>query len=165
MLSYSYATKVNIRQSAATAAGVTVWSMRNATGSTKTVTIININLIINFDGTTPLAPATLRYDIRRFDTATPTSGTAQTPDPMLGTNPSSQVTDVRSVDTGLTVTSVVFKNIFSTIGVAAQKGTGSYYIRDDVPIQLSPGEGLAIQLSNDAIIGLSLTGEVVWSER
>jgi len=168
----AYIANVNIRQTAVTAANSTVWAMRNVAGPL-TVYIRHIRLIVSFDGTAA-ATTTLRYDIERFDTATPTGGTAVTVVKKRSTYATSNVTDVRFLDTGLTTTSVAFGAAFHTIGLAASVTNGGMeqdldfttaLERYNAPFELASGEGLCIRLNVAAVVGLSLRGSVTWDEK
>lgn len=160
-----YCAPVNIRQTAATAANSTVWSMRNDASSLKLVTIESIKLMMHFDTGTPLQRSSLRYELRRFSTATPSGGTSITPVLRDSLAPSTSVTDARFLDTGLTVTSVVFDNPFAIIGCPASDGSTNSFSQDIVPFKLAAGEGLCIRLSQTAAIGQGLFGEIIWAER
>lgn len=160
-----YSTPVNVRQTAATAANATVWSLRNPAASTKTVYIERIYLMMDFDSGTPLGRTLQRYDLERFTTATPTAGTAITVVKMDSSDPTSAVTDVRFLDTGLTTTSVAFGTPFATLGCPATDATTTIYVREAIGFKLAPGEGICIRLNVAAVIGQGLTGEIVWSER
>lgn len=160
-----YSVALGFRQSAATAANSTVFSLRNPTGSTKTLFIELINLNMSFDSGTPLGRSTQTYNILGFNTATPTGGTAINIAPLDSNNPTSQVTDVRFLDTGLTTTGVVFGNKVMTISCPATDQTVINYKRENPIIKLMAGEGLAIRLGVAAVIGQSLAGEISWSER
>lgn len=160
-----YSVPVAIRQSAATAANATIWTMRNAAASTKTVIIERIYLMISFDAGTPITRSFQRYDLERFSAATPTAGTAITVVSQDSSNPATQVTDVRFLDTGLTTTGVTFGTSFCNIGVPASDGATNSYVREIVGFKLAPGEGFAIRLNVAAVVGQDLDGEIVWSER
>lgn len=160
-----YSAPVSIRQTAASAANSTVWAMRNAAASTKTVVIERIYLLISFDAGTPITRSFQRYDLVRFSAATPTAGTAVTVVLQDSSNAATQVTDVRFLDTGLTTTGVTFGTSFATVGVPASDGATNVYVRDVVGFKLAPGEGFAIRLNTAAVIGQDLDGEIVWSER
>jgi len=160
-----YSAPVSIRQSAATAAGSTVWTMRNPAASAKTVYIERICLTADFDTGSPLGRTLQRYDLERFTAATPTGGTAVTVATMDTANAATAVTDVRFLDTGLTTTSVVFAAPFVTIGVPTSDGSINPFLRERIGFKLAAGEGLAIRLNNAAVVGQGLTGEIVWSER
>jgi hypothetical protein len=160
-----YSAPVKIRQSAATASGATVWSMRNSATSTITVFIERIELLMAFDSGTPLTRSLQLYDLVRFSTATPTGGTQISVAQMYSGDSGTQVTDVRFLDTGLTTTSVVFNPPFCTIGCPATDATTTKYQREGIALLLGVGEGFCIKLNGAAVIGQSLTGEIVWSER
>lgn len=161
-----YSVPVQIRQSAATAANATVFAMRNAAASTRTVFIERIALAGTFDAASPVGRSLLRYALCRFSTATPTAGTAVTVIEMDNGNAATQVTDVRFLDTGLTTTGVVFESPFAIIGIPSSDGATVQYEREGIAIELAPGEGFCIRLITvAAIIGQGLSGEIVWSER
>lgn len=160
-----YSVPVNIRQSAATAANGTVWTMRNPANSTKVIFIEFINFLMGFDAGTPLGRSLQRYDLVRFTSATPSGGTAITVIAADSAASASAVTDVRFADTGLTTAGVTFGAAFCTISVPASDGATNYYKRDNVAFRLAAGEGLAIRLTVAAVVGQDLTGEIIWSER
>lgn len=160
-----YSIPVNIRQTASTASGATVLSIRNSATSTVTIFIERIELLLAFDSATPSTRSTQRYDLVRFSTATPTGGTSISVAQMYSGDVSTQVTDARFLDTGLTITGVVFNPPFVTIGCPATDATTTKYTREGVALLLGIGEGFCIKLNGAAIIGQSLTGEIVWSER
>lgn len=159
-----YSMPVNIRQSAATTAGSTVWSMRNAANSIKMISIESIILNLSFDAPNPLVRNLLRYELIRFNTAAPSGGTSITPIKMDNLAESTTVTDARFLDTGLTVTSVVFETAFAIVSIPSITGSTAHYIRN-IPIKLAAGEGLAIRLSENAIAGMGICGEIIWGER
>lgn len=161
-----YSAPVEVHQTAATATAATIWAMRNAAASTRTVYVERIQLSVDFSGTNPVTRSLLGYDLCRFSTATPTAGAAITVIKMDNSgNPSTQVTDVRDLDTGLTTTSVVFETAFATVAVGSTDGATREYTREGISLKLAAGEGLCIRLTNTAIIGLNISGEIVWSER
>lgn len=160
-----YCVPVQIRQSAASAANTTVFTIRNPAASTKTVVIESMNLIGTFDSGTPITRTLLRYSLHRFSTATPTGGTAETVIKLNNSNAATQVTDVRFLDTGLTTTGVVFENPFSIIGIPATDGAIVQYKKETTPLILAPGEGFCIRLNVAAVIGQGISGEIAWSER
>jgi hypothetical protein len=159
-----YSLPVNIRQTAATASGATVFSMRNSATSTIIVFIERIELLMGFDGTTAVA-STPRYDLIRFSGATPTGGTALTVAQMYSGDGATQVADARFLDTGLTTTGLVFNPAFAEIGCPAALGAAAHFTRQDIPLVLGPGEGFCIRTSIATAIGMTIVGEVVWSER
>lgn len=155
---------VTIDQTAATAANATVWSMRNASGSTKTCLIDSICLQATYDDATPLGRQTIKYALVRFSTATPTAGTAETVIKGDTTNSATVVTDVRFLATGLTTTGVAFETAFQYLAIPIVSGGPSTQFNFEDALSLAPGEGLAIRLFTTAIDGLSLTGRVGWWE-
>ncbi len=165
MLIGYYSVPISIRQTAATAVGATIFSMRNSTTSTTVVIIQRIELLLGFDSATPATRSTQLYDLVRFSTATPTGGTVIPVAQMWSGDSGTQVTDARFLDTGLTTTGVVFNPPFAIIGCPATDATTTKYQRDNVVIVLGIGEGFCIRLNAVAVVGQSLTGEIVWCER
>lgn len=161
-----YSAPVAIDQTAATAANATVWSMRNPSASTRTVYIERIYLNTTYDDATPVTRQTVRYNLCRFSTATPTAGTVITAIKMDNANPLTQVTDIRFLDTGLTTTGVVFESAFATLSQPATGGIGgTNFVLDKTSLKLAAGEGLCIRLATAALNGIGLCGQIVWSER
>lgn len=161
-----YCADVNIRQTATTAAGSTIWTLRHPTGTGKYVYIERLYLVMNFDVATPVTRQTLRYQFARFSTATPTGGTALTAVKSDSTLSNSIITDIRQLDTGLTMTSVVVESAFMTIGRPAVDGSGPSILDiSDLGFVLAPGEGFCIQLDQNALTGQTINGTVWWSER
>lgn len=160
-----YSASVNVRQTTAAASSTTVWAMRNPLASPFNIVIERIQFKMSFDNLTPLGAKLLRYELVRFNTATPTGGTQITPIKASSIAPASAA-DVRFLDTGLSTTSVVFEGPFSIINCPAVQGAVSDYQRNNVCIKLAPGEGLAIRVSDVAAsVGQALSGEIVWSLR
>jgi hypothetical protein len=160
-----YSLSVAFRQSATTAANSTVLSLRNPIGSTRTLFIELINLNMSFDSAAPITRSTQSYYICGFNTATPTGGTALSVANLDSSNPTSQVTDARFADTGLTTSGVAFGNRIMTISCPATDQTIVNFKREKPFIKLAPGEGLAIKLGSAAVVGQALAGEICWSER
>jgi len=160
-----YSLPVKIRQTAATASGATILSMRNGAASTITVFIERIELLLAFDSGTPVTRSTQSYDLVRFSTATPTGGTALSVAQMYSGDVGTQIADARWLDTGLTTTGVVFNPPFATISLPASDGATTKYQREGIAVMLGVGEGLCIRLNSAAVVGQSISGEIVWSER
>jgi hypothetical protein len=168
----SYLLPLNIRQTAATAVGAVVWSMRN-TGA-RTVYLRHLRLIMGFDGAAAAA-STPRYELVRFTAATPTAGNALTPIKKRNAYAGSSVGDARELNTGLTVTGVNFESPFLVIGrpIAVTGGITDMDVdftvsgqSDYSMLELAGGEGLAIRIASIAtVIGISLTGMIEWDER
>lgn len=161
-----YAARVRNRQTAATASGNSVWAMTNPVGSLKDVYIERIQLSTAFDGTTLVGNTLLSYLLARFTGGTPTGGTVVSAVPMNSSDPASVVTDIRMLNTGLTIPGgLVFGPAFSHFGIPSVQGSTNFYTRDNIGIKLAPGEGLTINLTATASAGQSVEGEVLWSER
>lgn len=160
-----YSAPVNIRQTTNTSANSTVWAMRNSASSTKIIYIERLELNLAFDSGTPLTRSLQRYDFVRFSAANPTGGTALTVVPMDSSSASTQVSDLRFLDTGLTTTGITFSTPILTIGIPATDATSINYGISSIPVILAPGEGFCIRLNVAAITGQSITGFITWSER
>lgn len=160
-----YQLPINIRQTTNTSVGSVVWAMTNSSSSIKQVIIENINIIMSFDEATPSTRTTLAYELVRFNTVTPTGGTSIIPILIDSLTMTSSVTDARSLDTGLTISGIVFENPLTIITCPACDGSSINYVRNRIPIKLLAGEGLAIRLNADAIEGQSISGDIIWSER
>jgi hypothetical protein len=166
----AYSLPVNIRQTAASAANSTVWTMRN--GASKKMFFRRILLEILFDGTAS-AGNTLKYMLARFTAATPTGGTSLTPVKMQTTFAASTLADARFLDTGLTTTGITFETEWATLAIPASVTAQSLFFNlpfigsneAKEPFVLNPNEGLAIRLQNAAIIGLGIVGSIHWDER
>lgn len=165
-----YLLPVNVRQTAATAANSVVWAMRN--GASRTLTVKQINVTVDFDGTLA-ALTTPRYGVQRFTIAAPTGGTALVPIKKRSTYSASTVADARFLDTGLTLGAMVFETDAMVFGVTASVTGGNSLRPFDFTVsgerhsgfELAPNEGLCIRLNTAAVIGVSLTGFVGWDER
>jgi hypothetical protein len=160
-----YSLPVKIRQTAATGSGATIFAMRNGTASTITVIIERIELLLGFDAGTPITRSTQSYDLVRFSAATPTGGTSLSVAQMYSGDVGTQITDARWLDTGLTTTGIVFNPAFCTVSCPASDGATTQYWREGIALMLGAGEGFCIKLNGAAIVGQSISGEIVWSER
>lgn len=152
---------VNIRQTAASVADVTVWTFRN-NGATA-IEVAQIFLTARFDGTATAA-STPRYKLCRFTSATPTGGTAVVAIKHDTAKATPALTyDARFLDTGLTTTSVVFGTEFMVLGVPASATGGAESSILDLtshPFILAPGDGLAIRVDTAMVIGTGLSGMI-----
>lgn len=168
----SFSLPVNIRQSAATTAGNVVWAMRNLS-QYRALWVRRIDLNAMFDG----APATSTsvYRLLRFTTATPTAGTAITPVPIntrgASPAPASIVTDARFLDTGLTQGAMAYpEDAFALVGAPRAVGAVAFLNREwgdfneTRRLVVPPGEGIAIRLGLDAVVGDTLQGNIEWFE-
>ncbi len=160
--SSGYLLPVNIRQTAATVAPATVWTMRNLND----IAIIRqIHLCVGFD---PAAgAAVIDYRVGRFRGATPTGGTALVVQKAFSQAPASAVLDARFLDSGLTVAGVIFdQEIMECRG----EGNGAVARYDFVaphhtPLSLDLNDGLCIRLMTTATIGQWIAGWVYWEEQ
>lgn len=162
----AYGLPVNILQTNTTAADETVWAMRLPTTAAKSVHIEKIRLRVTFHGTA--AGSTNSYYLARFSAATPSSGSALTVVKFDGNNATSEVTDARFVDTGLTTTSVSFGTAWHYVNNPISVTSGRHGDELDLyfqPFVLNPGEGLCIRLGATAVVGQGLSGSIQWRER
>ncbi len=165
-----YMAPIFIRQTFASVVDVCVWAMRNtqAAGGKK-CRIKDLNLQTGFDGT--VAASMGLYKLQRFSAATPTGGAALGVMKKSSAAPATVVTDVRQLDTGLTVAGVTFEPEYLVVAVNRQRGLNYLDLeRDESPgaenteILLQPGEGLCLRLGAAAVIGDQLAGFVEWEE-
>lgn len=163
-----YSTAFSLQQAAATAANATVFAMRNAAASTRTVIIERIICRMGFNAANPVTRTQQTYIFQRFSAATPTGGTALTAGRADSSDAASQVTDVRFLATGLTTTGVTF----DTANLASMACDTTQGINNErsllLPpsvIRLAPGEGLAIRLGVTAVVGQALNCVIFWREQ
>lgn len=174
----SYFIAINIRQTAATAAGTIVWAMRM--GSERVAKIRQGIIVTGFDGTA--AASTSRYSLAKFYGGTPTGGTQIGTVKRSSSFPASGVADARFTDTGITfsTTALLSENIqqddavhgglvFSNPRGVTSTRTTSYFsvgtfneIGDT--LKLLPGEGISLRLSVAAVIGDTINGYFMWDE-
>lgn len=160
-----YSTNLALSVTAATAALSVIFSMRNASGSTKTVYIENFYFNVGFFQTSPAVPSLSAYGLFRFTTATPTGGTASTPVGLDSSNAATQVTDVRSAAAGLTTTGIVASSLISATALPRALGSNAVWTFRGPAVVLAPGEGLGINLLAAAVAGDIIAGTIMWSER
>lgn len=160
-----YSTSIALSVTGATGALSVIFSMRNASGSTKTVYIENFYLNIGFFQTSPVVPSLSAYGLFRFTTATPTGGTAATPVGLDSSNAATQVTDVRAAAAGLTTTGIVAGGLISATALPRALGSNAVWTFRGPAVVLAPGEGLGINLLAAAVAGDIIAGTIMWSER
>lgn len=169
----SYLLPINLVFDNAMGAGETVWAMRYVTGAL-TVKIRRIRLVAGFNGTAAAATS-VAWRFKRFDSATPTGGTAITVVKKRTAYAGSVVTDARfdsTGTTGLTVAGLVFGSEWHVISLPASVTNGVVSQTIDLVLpgerfgefDLASGEGLAIQMDTASIAGNTLTGSVEWDE-
>ncbi len=162
-----YMLPINLgRLTAIIAANSAIWTMRNT--DTKTIRILDIEIHSAFDGTAVSTSAL--YNIVRFNTATPTGGTAMTVIKASNDFSNSAITDARyNPAAALTVTSVVFETPLAGISNPRQVNSTSYiHLKGNEIVyntfELASGEGLAIRLGVDSVVGDVISGYVRWME-
>lgn len=164
----SYSLTVVVRQTAASVPGTTIWTMYN--GGSRIIRLRRVMLNVQFDGAG--AASDSLYGLVRFRGAVPTLGGALG---VIKNNQSagaSTVTDARLLDTGLTVAGISFDGPFIGMSCPRTAGATAQYKVDWPAIAQSPLEpmiivpldGLAITLSNTAVIGDSISGMIEWDE-
>jgi len=162
-----------IRQTGTGAAPLTVWAMRN--GGTKVVYIRRIRGYMIFDGTAGAATKR-QYQFARFSTATPTGGTSILANIVKrrSGDASTTITDVRFVDTGLTVGGVVFEAAFQQLAIPISVTSmiipfDFQYKQANDPrgeFQLAINEGVCIRtLTDAATVGQGIYGTIEWDEK
>lgn len=133
------------------AANTSLMSMRMAPTSVREAYITRARVLIAAAtvGASATIPGTL--GLQRFSNATPTGGTARTPNRMgegvLGSG--TDMTDIRDNNAALTVTNVNFGTVVANTLVPLFITTGAMYlewiVEPPCPIILSPGDGLALR--------------------
>jgi hypothetical protein len=173
---YTAVYAVNVRQSAATAAGAIVWGLYNSSGA-KTIYIRSVSLQMYFDGT---AAATLmKYEIVKYTGVTAFSAGSVVTAMHKRTSLSGAVVGVaRVLDTGLTATSgtaqaVVplgamgrvtqtvtnFQGVWTMPLASNERGT-----LNAMSIELGQNELLAIRQSATSVVGDNIVGYVESAE-
>jgi hypothetical protein len=135
---------------AALAANTPLMALRHGAAATSNLFITRLKFSINpaTVGASAGVPGQIAW--QKFTTATPSGGTARTPgrkDNVTGS--ATQVADVRDSNAALTVTSVVFTDIFVIHPIPNYTTGGSNeYVTDldeDEWIRLAAGEGIALR--------------------
>lgn len=168
---YSVAGNITSAIAASLGANVTLMSMRMSAGSTRKAYINKFRTVIAgvTAGTSALVAGTL--GLQRFTTATPTGGTARTPNKQSTIFPDSDMTDVRDDNAALTVTSVVFGTVVSNALIPLFIATGGMYlewiVEPPFPIILAAGDGLCLrtQVAMPATQTWIYSYTVQWSEK
>lgn len=172
----SYLAGFNIRHTAADAAASAVLGFRNPVASTKTVFIRNIRGRMAFDGTAAAATS-LCYELIRFSAGDPSTGTIMTRVKKRSSYAASQILDANAqFKSGiLSMTSVVYDPLgpfhYLRLPASVTSGVTEFdldFVQAGVEyegFELAVGEGLAMRLTNAAIIGQSIGGSIEWDER
>ena len=163
--------KILVRQSAATAAGAVVWAIRNPYFNI-TVSIMKIYLQLSFDGTG--TNILMRYELIKGTGCTAMSGGAIVVPLIKRTSIGQSNTEIRVLDTGLTLTGVTFDSSFHTMtwgrmapSTSVQSPSPPYLLDySKYPIELATNEVLAIRNgpTNNSVIGDTVIGSVEFVE-
>lgn len=160
----AYCTKLEIIPTTL-ASGTTYFSMRNL--GAKSVHIQRILMNTSFIGVA--AGTRSIFEISRFSTATPSTGTTQAVIKKNNNYPTSNVTDIRFNAGGLTTTNVVFEAPLTLIGVTSQLSYQvtldfQYPEEADKRFVLASGEGLCIRANTAIVSGAAILGQIDWDE-
>lgn len=140
---------------AALAAGSVLASLRLNPTSTRAAVINSIRMMILgvTVGTSGLVPGIMAW--QKFNTATPTGGTARTPGTFAaannaaGTQMTSDMFDIRDGAAALTTTGAVFADIYDPVPVPIMVSNGALWmdwvLHPFHPIILAPGEGICFR--------------------
>lgn len=134
---------------AALATDTTLMSARFAPASTRKAYLTRMRVMMNTPtiGATGGVPSVI--GLQRFTTATPTGGTARTPQRHSATKGSAtDMTDVRDNNAALTVTSVVFGEEIAWSVTPTSGVTNSpieWVMEFPAPIELSAGDGVCLR--------------------
>lgn len=146
---YTVAGQTSAVIAAALAANTPLMSMRFATGSTRKAYLTRMRCMIAVAtvGASAGVPGTL--GLQRFTAATPTGGTARTPNEQNTTSTATDMTDVRDSNAALTVTSVVFGDIVSVTLVPLFITSGAMWMEwiyePTYPTVMVAGDGLCLR--------------------
>jgi hypothetical protein len=156
--------RINVIQTAATAATAYVWALRNATAG-RTLYITKILLQLGFNGTG--AATQMSYRFVKGITCTAMSGGTFTVPLLKRTSITNPDVDCRTLDTGLTLTGVSLGAPFWIVSwprltpSATQSGTHSpQFMLDfsDKPIELAQDCVLILQNAAASVIGDTIAG-------
>ena len=161
-----------VRQSAATAAGATVWAIHNPS-STRTVTVKACQLQLFFDGT---AAATLaKYELVKATGVTTFSGGVVVTPVIKKTSLGSPSAVVRVLDTGLTTTGATFGGLGHIIAQGRVTQTTTIFSStlttidfralQSGEIELAQNELLAIRNNATSVVGDNIIGYCEFSEK
>lgn len=164
-----YQCRVDFVPASILADGTTYWAMRN-TGSSQ-VYLRSVNLTSSFATLTGVASRSL-FKIERFNTGTPTGGSAIPIVKRDNSYPNSSIATAMFANSGLTSTSVVFEgNSPMVFGVVNSPGAISNNVFDfagggeEGRFVLASGEGLAIRANGAVVAGCAVQGSIWWDER
>lgn len=146
---YSVAGQTSSVIAAALGANTTLMSMRMAAASTRKAYITKFRTLMAVATVGASAAVAGTIALQRFNTATPTGGTARTVNELNAVSTASDITDVRDSNAALTVTSVVFDTIVSNSLVPLFITSGpmwyEWVFEPAYPLVLNAGDGLCLR--------------------
>lgn len=167
----AYTAPIEFEHSAADAATAVIWNLRGPVSNL--AYIKSIRGVVCFDGTAAAA-TTLRYGFYRgAGAASPTGGTAITPQKKQSGYPNSTLVDLQS-GAVLTTAGITYgANAFAVaaVPVSISNGVARFDFQFDKTLEvdsalvIGPDEHLGILLQTSAVIGLGIYGMVEWDER
>lgn len=155
-----YLLPVAIKQSAASVAGTTVWTMLNVGNQQILIRQICINSTSNIAS---------QWAIGRFRTATPAGGTAQTPVKSSTLDPITTLVTSMFLDTGITMASAVFDPAAIIYGGNSQVLMNWPAFGTDgsrAPFIIAPQDGICIRIATGATATITdaCSGTIEWDE-
>jgi len=158
---------------ASLATTTTLMSFRLSTGSTRKAYIHRIRVMMSVATAGAAGGVPTVLGLQRFTAATPSGGTARTPDRHSGTKGSAtDVTDVRDSNAALTVTSVTFGNVIASTLVpngSTNVAPAEWVIEaaQATPIEFVAGDGVCLRTQNagPATATWNFQYNVYWYER
>lgn len=171
----SYLTNISLRHTSADAAGSVVWAIHNPAASTKTAYIKRVRGILSFDGSAAAATG-IGYEIIKFSGADPTTGTTIDIVKKRNAYPASQIAaaNIQQKSGILTMSGITNIQILAVLRLPVAV-TNPFLFFDlgfvisgigYEALEIAVDYGLAIRVGPvAAIIGQTLSGQVVWDER
>jgi hypothetical protein len=153
------------------AASTTLMSMRLATGSTRRAYVYRIRIAAVVYTAGAAGGIGTILGLQRFTAATPSAGTQRTPNEMnepLTT--ATDMTDVRDLNSALTVTSVVFGNVVASAQMpnsSTNVAPLDWVIEPPYPIFMIAGDGLCLRTVNagPATATWGFSYNIYWTEK
>ena len=137
---------------ASLASTTTLAAARFATGSTRKAYVVRLRVMMNLATAGAAGGIPTVLGLQRFTTATPTGGSARTPDRMGPAKGSAtDMTDVRDSNAALTVGSVVFGNVIASTLVpngSTNVAPIEWMIDFPAPPELTAGDGVCLRTQN-----------------
>jgi len=146
---YTVAGQTSAVVAATLAANTTLMSARFSAGSSRKAYVTKFRTLIGVGTVGASAVISGTLGLQRFSTATPTGGTARTPNENDEAASATDMTDVRDSNAALTVTSVVFGNVVGVTLVPMFITSGAMWLEwifePNYPIKLNAGDGLCLR--------------------